>query len=120
MAFYTPHILENVGKPDRQIFDANFMFDEDSIAVNMTTTTFEGTELSCDFGDVFLQLLVRIWQLRSTYPNKEVIIHANDVKSYFRQLKHHPDVMGACSYILGDFLFLQCGLTFGLDFSPAS
>ena len=28
--------------------------------------------------------------------------------------------MGAFSYILGDFLFLQCGLTFGSDFSPAN
>ena len=28
--------------------------------------------------------------------------------------------MGAFSYILGNYLFLQCGLTFGSDFSPAN
>ena len=28
--------------------------------------------------------------------------------------------MGAFSYILGSFLLLQCGLTFGSDFSPAN
>jgi len=28
--------------------------------------------------------------------------------------------MGDFSYILGGFLFLQCGLTFGSDFSPAN
>lgn len=73
-----------------------------------------------DFGSVLSNLLQCIWNLRITYPDRDIVIHANDVKSCFRQLKHHPDVMGAFSYILGDYLFLQCGLTFGSDFSPAS
>ena len=86
----------------------------------MMTSTLEGVELHCEFGDVLTRLLTRIWNLRITYPHHDVVLHANDVKSCFRQLKHHPDVMGAFSYILGDYLFLQCGLTFGADFSPAS
>jgi hypothetical protein len=45
-------------------------------------------------------------------------LHANDVKSCFRQMKHHPDIMGAFSYIISDMLFLSCGLTMGADFSP--
>ena len=119
--FYTPqHILEKVGKPDRQIFDAAFRHDANSIPINMMTSTSEGVELHCEFGDVLTRLLTRIWNLRITYPHHDVVLHANDVKSCFRQLKHHPDVMGAFSYILGDYLFLQCGLTFGADFSPAS
>ena len=119
--FYTPqHILEKEGKKDRQIFDAKYRHDADAIPVNMMTTTQEGTELDCAFGDVLLRLLTRVWNLRISYPSQDLILHANDVKSCFRQLKHHPDVMGAFSYILGPYLFLQCSLTFGSDFSPAS
>ena len=119
--FFTPqHILEKLGKKDRQIFDAAFRHDADSIPVNMMTSTAEGVELECEFGTVFTRLLTRIWNLRISYPTRDIILHANDVKSCFRQLKHHPDVMGAFSYIIGDFLFLQCALTFGSDFSPAS
>ena len=119
--FCTPqHILEKEGKKDRQIFDAKYRHHTEPIAVNMMTTTPEGTEIPCKFGNVLIRLLTRIWNLRITYPLKDIILHANNVKSFFRQLKHHPDVMGAFSYILGDYLFLQCGLTFGSDFSPSS
>ena len=119
--FFTPqHILEKLGKKDRQIFDAASRHDATSIPINMMTSTADGTELDCEFGDVLNRLLTRIWNLRITYPDKDIILHANDVKSCFRQLKHHPDVMGAFSYILGEYLFLQCGLTFGSDFSPAN
>lgn len=118
---FTPqHLLIKSGKKDRQIFDASFRHDATSIPVNMMTSTSEGTELECMFGNVLSNLLQRIWNLRITYPERDIVLHANDVKSCFRQLKHHPDVMGAFSYILGDYLFLQCGLTFGSDFSPAS
>lgn len=119
--FFTPqHILEKVGKKDRQIFDAAYRHDADSIPLNSMTSTAEGVELDCGFGTVFTRLLQRIWNLRISYPSRDIITHANDVKSCFRQLKHHPDVMGAFSYIMGDYLFLQCALTFGSDFSPAS
>ena len=84
------------------------------------TTTNQGTELACEFGYVKTHLPTRVYNLRITYPDDDVILHANDVKSCFRQLKHHPDVMGALSYLIGHFLFLHCGQTFGSDFSPAS
>jgi hypothetical protein len=35
-------------------------------------------------------------------------------------MKHHPDVMGAFSFIIADLLYLSCGLTFGSDFSPST
>ena len=82
------------------------------------TSTREGVELECLFGDTFIRVLTRIWNLRITYPTSDIILTANDVKSCFRQLKHHPDVVGAFCYIIADTLYLQCGLTFGSDFSP--
>jgi hypothetical protein len=86
--------------------------------INMLTAKYRGPELDCDYGTVFVKLLIRIWKLRISYPDRDIVLHANDVKSCFRQLKHHPDVMGAFSYIIADFLYLSCGLTMGADFSP--
>ena len=117
--FFTPqHILEKLNKSDRQIFDASRRYTPTSVPVNMMTSTKLGFELDCQFGDTFEKLLTRIWNLRITYPSQDIILHANDVKSCFRQLKHHPDVAGAFSYVIADYLYLQCGLSFGSDFSP--
>ena len=44
--------------------------------------------------------------------------HANDVKSCFKKMKLHPDIMPAFSIMVADFLFLQSALPFGADFSP--
>ena len=91
--FFTPqHILVKPNKSDRQITDASRRYTPTSVPVNMMTSTKHGVELNCDFGDTLTKLLVRIWNLRITYPYSDIILHANDVKSCFRQLKHHPDV----------------------------
>ena len=102
------------------IFDAKYMHTPNSISVNMMTEDASQTELHCNFGLVKLRLYTRLYNLRITYPFLDLFLHANDVKSCFRQLKHHPDVMSAFSFIISDTLFLQCALTFGSDFSPAS
>ena len=93
--FFTPqHILEKLNKKDRQIFDAAYRHCPECIPINMMTPDAKKTELRCEFGDVKLRVLIRIWNLRITYPKLDIALHANDVKSCFRQLKHHPDVMG--------------------------
>ena len=65
-------------------------------------------------------LYKRIYNLRISYPNGDIIINTNDVKICFRQLKHNPDVIGELSYILGDLFLLQLSLSFGTDFSLES
>ena len=124
---FIPHLMiipqhhhEVKGKKGRQISDAKFRHTMDSISVNMMTSCAKDTELHCAFGDVKKRLYTRIYNLRITYPLLDIIIHANDVKSCFRQLKHHPDVVGAFSSILDDILYLQIALSFGSDFSPAN
>ena len=117
--FFTPqHILEKPGKKDRQIFDGSKRYDPHCTALNMMTSTKLGTEADCLFGSVRELIWARLYNLRADNPDKDLIIHANDVKSCFRQIKLHPDVMGAFSYIIADQLFLSCGLPFGTDFSP--
>ena len=105
--FITPqhnHVV--AGKKDRLIYDAAFQHDAESVPVNMMTEDASKVELPCKFGDVKLRLYKRLYNLRITYPDRDLVVHANDVKSCFRQLKHHPDVMGVFSYIISATLFL--------------
>ena len=117
--FFTPqHILEKPGKKDRQIFDGSKRYNATCTSLNMMTSTHLGVEDDCLFGDVRERIWTRAYNLRVTYPAQDLIVHANDVKSCFRQIKLHPDVFGAFSYLIADQLFLSCGLPFGTDFSP--
>ncbi len=119
--FFTPqHILEKPGKKDRQIFDASRRYTPWSTPINMMTSTRQGSEEPCLFGSVKEEVLARIYSLRAENPTADVVTHANDVKSAFRQIKLHPDIMGAFSYIISDQLFLSCGQPFGADFCPAN
>ncbi len=92
----------------------------DAIPINLMTSTKDNTDLDCTFGMVMTDFLNHLWNLRITFPNHDIAIHGNDVKSCVRQLKHHPDVMGAFSFVIDMIMFLQCSLTFGLDFSPTN
>ncbi|KAL7544775.1 hypothetical protein ACHAWF_013580 [Thalassiosira exigua] len=117
--FLTPqHALDKPGKSLRLIFDAAKRYTATSTPINMMTSTPLGVELNCEYGDVLITLLERIWDLRITYPLRDIVTHANDVKSCFKQMKLHPDIMAAFSLIVTDFLYLQTALPFGTDFSP--
>ena len=117
--FITPqHALTNPDKAMRLIFDASKRYTATSTPVNMLTSTRFGTEMKCLYGDTLTQLLERIYDLRITYPDKDIVLHANDVKSCFKQMKLHPDIIPAFSIIIADFLYLQSALPFGTDFSP--
>ncbi len=84
----------------------------DAVPVNLMTSTSKGTELDCTFRTVMTDFLTHIWNLCISFPKQDIAIHANDIKSCFQQLIHHPDVMGAFSFVIDTILFLQCGLTF--------
>ena len=63
----------------------------------------------------------RIYLLRSYYgPTVDIVIHANDMKSAFHQVKFHPNIMGSFSYIISGALFLSCGQPFHTNFNPSN
>ena len=68
----------------RLIFDAAKRFTAGSTPINMMTSTWFGTKMLYLYGDTFIQLLERINNLRITYLLLDIILHANDVKSYFK------------------------------------
>jgi hypothetical protein len=123
--FFTPQhilVLEKPGKKDRQIFDGSKHYTPASTQLDMMTSIPHWAQRKI----VNLALCVKKSSNRYTtytshlYPSTYIhhCIHANDVKSCFRQVKLHPDIMGAFSYIIADMLYLLCGLLFGTDFSP--
>ena len=117
--FFTPqHALTKADSAMRLIFDAAKRYTATSTPINRMTSTRHGTEMACSCGDTFVSLLERIWDLRITYPSQDIVTHANDVKSCFKQMKLHPDIMPAFSIMVADFLYLQSALPFGTDFSP--
>ncbi len=119
--FVTPqHILIKPGKKDCQIFDASRKYDWDSVPVNQMTSTHYGSELHCKFGTIRADILICAYNLCISYPNDDIVIHANDIKSCFCQIKHHPDIVRIFLYILSKYLFFQIGLAFGADFSPSN
>jgi hypothetical protein len=119
--FITPqHILKKPGKKDRQIFDASRKYAWESTPINRMTSTLYGSKLNCEFGSVREAILVCVYILCLSYTDYNIVVHANDVKSCFCQIKHHPDVAGTFLFILADYLFFQVGLAFGTDFSPAN
>ena len=100
--FFTPHhLLKKPGKKDRLIFDASRRYTPSSIPINMMTSTKQGAERDCEYGQTLERVLTRVWNLRISYPAEDIILHASDVKSCFRQLKHHPDVVAAFAHIIG-------------------
>ena len=116
--FITPQHLLKKGDKERLIFDASKRYTPESTPINMMTSTKHGTELNCLYGNTLRDVLERIYDLRISFPKMEIVTHANDVKSCFRQLKLHPDIVPAFSIMVADFLFLQAALPFGTDFSP--
>ena len=100
----------------RLIFDATKGFTGTSTPVNVMTSTYRGTELYCKYGDTLPTLLDRVWDLRSTYPLLDIILHIDNVKSCFKQMKLHPNIMAALAIMVANFLFLQSALPFGTNF----
>ena len=118
--FVTPqHILTKKVKK-RMIYTAAFQHTHDSVSVNVMTGEASFTELHCKLRQVKSWLYRRAYNLCITHSKCDIVLHENDVKSWFCQLNYCLDCMGMFSFIIGDPLYLYCGLTYGLDFSPAS
>ena len=106
--FITPqHIVIKPGEKDHQMFDASQKYDWDSVPVDHMTSKPYGSKLHCKFGSIRKDILICIYNLHISYPKDNIVIHANDIKSCFCQIKHHPDIVWAFSYILSNYLFFN-------------
>jgi hypothetical protein len=106
------------GKNDRLVFDASHMLHADSRPFNHRVDNAHEPEIF--YGGSWLQYLIFLYNLRITYPHLEILVFDDDVTGAFRQPKYHPNVISAKAFIIGKYLFVPTGLTFGDKPSPPS
>ena len=59
-----------------------------------------------------------LWNLRITYPDLEIYIADDDVSGAFRLVKYNPQLVALHSFVIGNWLFMNTGQTFGDLTSP--
>eukprot|EP00957_Ditylum_brightwellii_P071161 5408658-Ditylum_brightwellii.AAC.1 len=72
------------------------------------------------FGQSLPKHLIRIWDLRISYPEDDILLWDDDTNGAFRQCKLHPDIVQVFSFIIEELLFVPCGNTFGSSTGPAN
>ena len=106
------------GKKDRIIFDASFRPQPWCRALN--DITHKSNEPKLVFGTAWKRHSIRIYNLRISYPTKELHLWDDDAKSAFRHGKHHPDIASAFMFILFEYLYICVAQTFGSNTSPSN
>ena len=113
----TPNGLVQIpGKKDRVIFDASFRIHADSRPYNSCITNEHEPDIY--FGGAWTRYLSRIYNLRISFPDSEILLFDDDVVSAFRQIKYHPNVLSSKGHCNRKYLFIQTALTFGDKSSP--
>ena len=111
-------IVIKPGKKDRIIFDASIKLDYDSYCINMATD--KNNEPDILYGEAFMKHLIRIWNLRISYPDQDIYVWDDDVSGAFRQGKYNPDIATAFAFIIFNMLWIPCGTVFGSNTSPGN
>eukprot|EP00957_Ditylum_brightwellii_P130483 9954609-Ditylum_brightwellii.AAC.1 len=106
------------GKNERLVFDGLIKLDRNSKPVNsMTHVKYEP---KVTFRQALPKHLIRICNLRISYPNEEILLWDDDATGAFRQCKLHPDIAQVFYFIIEQLLFVHCGNTFGSNISLAN
>ncbi len=96
--FFPNKFVKDGGK-DRLIFNAAKQPTMDSTSFNMAQFS-QSTEVLCMFSNVYLKVLMCLWNFQLSFPLTDIFMHENDVKSWFHQFSHHPYVMNTISFII--------------------
>jgi len=104
-------IITKEGKKDRIIFDASFKIHPHSTCPNDWTSKFD--EPPIWYGSAFSRHLVRIWNLRISYPYCDIFLWDDDVSGAFRLVKYNPEVVGAFAANLFGWIWIPTGQIFG-------
>ena len=99
------------GKNDRLVFDGSHLINYKSTCVNMLTKL--DLEPKILYGTALQRHLNRIWNLRISYPNKDILLWDGDVSGAFRWNKYHPDIASVFAFILFGTLYIPSSQCFG-------
>lgn len=65
------------------------------------------------------RLWQRVYNLRISHPDDDIIVYKDDLVSAFRRLQYHPDAAAAYAFVLGAFLIIPIGMVFGARDAPS-
>ena len=105
-------------KKPRNIFDSSFRPHPWSLAINDMLDP--ASEPPIHFQHSFKIFLTWIWNLRISYPHREIYLGDDDVSGAFRRVKLNPNLVAMHSCMLFGYLFFMTGQTFGGNTSPAN
>jgi len=105
-------ILVKPNKNDRIVFDASFKINYNSLSLN-TSWTHAWEEPPIRYGTALLRHLIRIWNLRITYADDDILLWDDDVAGAFRLIKYNPEIAQAFSAIVQKTLWIPTGQVFG-------
>ena len=61
------------------------------------------------YSTAFQRHITRIWNLRISYPKKDILLWDDDVSGAFRYKKYHPDIASTFAFILSKTLYIPTG-----------
>jgi len=73
----------------------------------------------CYYGSAWDRFLDRLWRLRLTSPDQDILLHCDDIDSAFRRVLYHPDLAPAFAYVFQTFLLVPVGQVFGARNAPS-
>ena len=111
-------ILIKPGKNPRVIFDASTKGSPHEVVLNEITPT--ELEANIDFGLAKMKLLIRIYNLRISYPQSKIFLALADITACFRFPRMHADVTGAFGFMAEELYFLATSMVFGSNTSASS
>ncbi len=106
------------GKNPRVVWDGSTKREALDIVLNEVTTT--ELEAAITFGFVKRELCSRIYNLRITYPESDILLAMADIKACFRYPRVHVDLTGCFGFLARDLYFLATSMVFGSNTSATS
>ena len=117
----TPQGIVDLNSPyknPRPIFDSSFRPYPWAHAINDWGD--KDNEPRLTFASAELGFMVWLYNLRLTYPRREIYIADDDVSGAFRLMKYHPNLMALHTSIQCGFAVVNTGGTFGDNTSPSN
>ena len=110
--------LNTLYKNPRPIFDSSFRPHPWCSAINDWTD--KDNEPRLTFAGAELGFMVWLYNLRVTYPDREIYIADDDISGAFRLMRYHPNLVGMHTSIQCGFAVVNTGGTFGDNTSPSN
>eukprot|EP00957_Ditylum_brightwellii_P018188 1370805-Ditylum_brightwellii.AAC.1 len=103
-------LIVKPGKNNRLVFDGSTKLNWNSKPVNSMTHVKYEPEVT--FGQALPKHLIRIWNLRISCQDDDILLWDDDATGAFKQCKLHPDIAQVFSFIIEQLLFVPCDNTF--------